>query len=193
MYQALKEKTYKANMAIKKSGLVLFTWGNVSVKDDTLKVVAIKPSGVAYETMTINDIVVVDFAGNIVEGEMRPSVDLPSHLALYKAHPEIGAIVHTHSTFATAWAQKGRAIPMYGTTHADYFSDDIPCADYLSAEEMQDYEKNTGVVIAKLIKAGHANELPAAIVKGHGAFAWGKNAKDAVYHAVVLEEVAKMA
>jgi L-ribulose-5-phosphate 4-epimerase len=193
MYQALKEKTYKANMAIKKSGLVLFTWGNVSVKDDTLKVVAIKPSGVAYETMTINDIVVVDFAGNIVEGEMRPSVDLPSHLALYKTHPEIGAIVHTHSTFATAWAQKGRAIPMYGTTHADYFSDDIPCADYLSAEEMQDYEKNTGVVIAKLIKAGHANELPAAIVKGHGAFAWGKNAKDAVYHAVVLEEVAKMA
>lgn len=193
MYQALKEKTYKANMAIKKSGLVLFTWGNVSVKDDTLKVVAIKPSGVAYETMTINDIVVVDFAGNVVEGELRPSVDLPSHLALYKAHPEIGAIVHTHSTFATAWAQKGRAIPMYGTTHADYFSDDIPCADYLSAEEMQDYEKNTGIVIAKLIKAGHANELPAVIVKGHGAFAWGKNAKDAVYHAVVLEEVAKMA
>lgn len=193
MYQSLKEAVYQANMAIKQSGLVLFTWGNVSAKDDALKVVAIKPSGVPYETMTINDIVVTDFAGNVIEGHLRPSVDLPSHLALYLAHPEIQSIVHTHSTYATAWAQKGRAIPMYGTTHADYFSDDIPCADYVSADDMEAYEKHTGLVIAKLIQPGHANELPAAIVKGHGAFAWGKNTLDAVYHATVLEEVAKMA
>lgn len=193
MYKTLKETTYNANIAIKKSGLVLLTWGNVSVKDDALKVIAIKPSGVAYEKMKADDIVVVDFDGNIIEGTLRPSVDLPSHLALYKAHQEIGAIVHTHSTFATAWAQKGRAIPMYGTTHADYFSDDIPCAPYLTPEEMKDYEKNTGEVIAALIKKGRANETPAAIIKGHGAFAWGKNAKDAVLHAIVLEEVAKIA
>lgn len=193
MYKALKETTYNANIAIKKSGLVLLTWGNVSVKDDALKVIAIKPSGVAYETMTADDIVVVDFDGNIIEGTLRPSVDLPSHLALYKAHQEIGAIVHTHSTFATAWAQKGRSIPIYGTTHADYFSTDIPCADYLTESEMEDYEKNTGEIIAKLIKKGRANETPAAIIKGHGAFAWGKNAKDAVLHAIVLEEVAKIA
>lgn len=193
MYQALKKAVYDANMAIKKSGLVLFTWGNVSAKDPILKVVAIKPSGVPYEEMSIADIVVVDYDGHVIEGVLRPSVDLPTHLEIYKEHPEVLSVVHTHSTYATAWAQKGRSIPMYGTTHADYFSDDIPVADYLNEEDMVDYEKNTGVVLNRIIKKGHALELPAAIVKGHGAFAWGKTALEAVYHATVLEEVAKMA
>lgn len=193
MYKDLKERTFYANFAIKNAGLVLLTWGNVSLKDDKRKVVAIKPSGVSYDEMKTDDIVVVDYEGNIVEGKLRPSVDLPSHLAIYKRHPEIKSIVHTHSTFATAWAQKGRSIPLYGTTHADYFSDDVPCARYLKPEEMEKYEKNTGEVIAELIKAGHANELPGAIIKGHGAFTWGKNERDAVMHAIVLEEVAKMA
>lgn len=193
MYQALKKATYEANIAIKNSGLVLFTWGNVSIKDPSLKAIAIKPSGVAYETMTIADIVVVDYDGKILEGNLKPSVDLPTHLEIYREHEEILSIVHTHSTYATAWAQKGRSIPMYGTTHADYFSEDIPCADSLSPEQMSEYEKNTGVVINRVIKKGRALEVPASIVKGHGAFAWGKNARDAVYHATVLEEVAKMA
>lgn len=193
MYQTLKEVVYQANMAIKKSGLVLFTWGNVSAKDDYLKVIAIKPSGVPYETMTVNDIVVTDYDGKVIEGTLRPSVDLPSHLAIYAAHPDIKSIVHTHSTFATAWAQKGRSIPMYGTTHADYFSTDIPCAGFLTENDMEAYELNTGKMIAQLVAPGHANECPAAIIRGHGAFAWGKNTTDAVYHATVLEEVAKMA
>lgn len=193
MYYDLKKATYDANIAVKKAGLVLFTWGNVSVKDEALKAVAIKPSGVPYDSLLIDDIVVVDFNGNILEGELNPSVDLPTHLAIYKVHPEIASIVHTHSTYATAWAQKGRAIPMYGTTHADYFSEDIPCAAHPNKYEINEYEKVTGVILAKTIKSGHANECPAALIKGHGAFAWGKNADDAVYHAIVLEEVARMA
>lgn len=193
MYTALKKAVYEANISLKNSGLVLFTWGNVSGRDPNLKVIAIKPSGVAYETMSVDDIVVVDYKGKIIEGTLKPSVDLPTHLKLYEEHPEIMSIVHTHSTFATAWAQKGRAIPMYGTTHADYFSDAIPCAEFLSELEMVAYEKNTGVKLNEVIQKGHALDIPAAIVKGHGAFAWGKNTVEAVYHATVLEEVAKMA
>lgn len=193
MYYDLKKTTYDANIAIKKAGLVLFTWGNVSVKDEGLKAVAIKPSGVPYDTMVIDDIVVVDFDGKILEGKLKPSVDLPTHLAIYKTHPEIGSIIHTHSTYATAWAQKGRAIPMYGTTHADYFSEAIPCVAHPNENEVDEYEKITGTIIAKTIKSGRSNECPATLIKGHGAFAWGKNANDAVYHAVVLEQVAKMA
>ena len=193
MYQALKKATYKANLDVKNAGLVLFTWGNVSLRDPELKVIAIKPSGVAYETMKEDDIVIVDYSGQVVNGALRPSVDLATHLELYLRHPEINGIVHTHSTYATAFAQKGKAIRVYGTTHADYFSSEIPCAGNLSPSQMDEYEKNTGVIISELIKPGKANELPAAIVKGHGAFAWGQSVEDAVYHAIVLEQVAKLA
>jgi L-ribulose-5-phosphate 4-epimerase len=193
MYQKIKQAVYKANLEVKEAGLVLFTWGNVSARDDKLKVIAIKPSGVPYESMKEDDIVIVDYDGKVIEGKLRPSVDLPTHLELYKRHPEINAIVHTHSTYATAWAQKGRSIRVYGTTHADYFADEIPCAGYLRPSQMDEYEKNTGILISETIKPGKANELPAAIVKGHGAFAWGKSVEDAVYHAIVLEQVAKLA
>ncbi len=193
MYKKLKQDTYEANLTVKSSGLVLFTWGNVSIRDDNLKVIAIKPSGVPYDKMKINDIVVVNYEGLTIEGNLRPSVDLPTHLELYRHHPEINSIVHTHSTYATAWAQKGRAIPVYGTTHADYFSGDIPCARYLNKQEMEAYEKNTGVVINELLIPTKVLEIPAIIVRGHGVFAFGKNSSDAVLHATVVEEVARIA
>lgn len=193
MYEKLKKEAYLANLQVKESGLVLFTWGNVSVRDDDLKVVAIKPSGVPYNQMQEEDIVVVNYQGEVVEGTLKPSVDLPTHLEIYKHHPAIKSVVHTHSTYATAWAQKGREIPVYGTTHADYFSGSIPCARYLKAEEMAEYEKNTGVVINEVLSNDNVLKIPAIIVRGHGVFAFGKNSKDAVLHATVLEEVARIA
>ena len=195
MLEELKEKVCRANLDLVKHGLVLFTWGNVSAIDRATGLVVIKPSGVSYETMKASDMVVVDLDGNVVEGDLRPSSDTPTHLVLYKAFPNIGGVVHTHSTFATAWAQAGRDIPNIGTTHADYFHDCIPCTEAMTADQMGEYEYNTGVVIVDRITKANINPVhtPAVLVKNHGPFAWGKDADQAVYHAVVAEQVAKMA
>ena len=190
MLEELKQKVLHANLDLVKNGLVLFTWGNVSAVDRETDLIVIKPSGVDYDTMTAEDMVVVDLDGNIIEGKYRPSSDTPTHLELYKRHKEIGGIVHTHSTYATAFAQASRSIPAYGTTHADYFYGDIPCARSLKPNEMTDYEKNTGVVINETVKDVVA--IPACLVANHGVFAWGCDANEAVYHATVVEEVAKM-
>lgn len=193
MLEALKEKVCKANLALVAHGLVLFTWGNVSAIDPNTKYVIIKPSGISYDNMKPEDMVVLDLDGNIVEGKWRPSSDTPTHLELYKAYPEIGGIVHTHSTYATAFAQAGRDIPAYGTTHADYFYGDIPCARRLTKEEVDGaYEKNTGLVMIETLGDRNPMEVPAMLTTSHGPFAWGKDADEAVYHAVVLEEVARM-
>lgn len=191
MLEALKEKVLKANLDLVKNGLVLFTWGNVSARQGDY--IVIKPSGVEYDGMKAEDMVVVDLDGKVIEGKYRPSSDTPTHLELYKAHPEIGGIVHTHSTYATAFAQAERCIPAYGTTHADYFYGDIPCARNLEQDETEEYEKNTGAVINETFKDKDVVAVPACLVAHHGVFAWGKNADEAVYRATVVEEVAKMA
>ncbi len=193
MLEELKKEVLKANLNLVKNGLVLFTWGNVSAIDKKTGYVVIKPSGVEYDGMNAEDMVVVDLNGKVVEGKYRPSSDTPTHLELYKAHPEIGGIVHTHSTYATGFAQTNRPIPAYGTTHADYFYGDIPCARFLEQSEIEEYEKNTGVVINETFKDKDVVAIPACLVAHHGVFAWGKNASEAVYHATVVEEVAKMA
>lgn len=190
----LKQQVFQANVDIVKHGLVIFTWGNVSAIDRERKLVVIKPSGVSYDNMNSDDMVVVDMNGNAVEGKYKPSSDTATHLELYKAFPEIGGIVHTHSTYATAWAQAGIDIPNIGTTHADYFSDDIPCTrDMTEAEVKGDYEKDTGTVIIERFKDLNPVHIPGVLVKNHGPFSWGSNADDAVHNAVVLEQVAKMA
>ena len=194
MLEALKEKVFRANLDLVKYGLVIFTWGNVSAIDRENNLVVIKPSGVSYETMVAADMVVVDLDGNIVEGGLRPSSDMPTHLMLYKAFSEIGGIVHTHSTYATAWAQAGRDIPNIGTTHADYFHDAIPCTAEMSRAEVEgNYEKETGRVIVRCFKEIDPVHTPGVLVRNHGPFAWGRDAADAVHNAVVLEQVAKMA
>ena len=193
MLEELKKEVLKANLELVENGLVLFTWGNVSAIDRKTGYVVIKPSGVEYDGMKAEDMVVVDLSGKVIEGKYRPSSDTPTHLELYKAHPEIGGIVHTHSTYATAFAQAERSIPAYGTTHADYFYGDIPCARNLTQEEMEEYEKNTGIVINETFNDKDVVAIPACLVAHHGVFAWGKNASEAVYHATVVEEVAKMA
>ncbi len=196
MLEKLKEEVYQANMELPKRGLVVYTWGNVSGIDREKGLVVIKPSGVEYDELTPNDLVVLDLDGNIVEGDMRPSSDTKTHLVLYRAFPEVGGIVHTHSTCSVAWAQAGRDIPSYGTTHADYFYGDVPCARNLTPEEIEaDYEGNTGHVIVETFKDRGINPtyVPAVLCRNHGPFTWGKDAAQAVYHAVVLEEVAKMA
>ncbi len=194
MLKKLKEKILRANLDLVKHGLVIFTWGNVSGIDREQGLVVIKPSGVSYERMKADDMVVVDLEGNIIEGGMSPSSDTPTHLVLYKHFQSIGGIVHTHSEWATSWAQAGMPIPAYGTTHADYFYGDIPCTRKLTNEEIEnDYEKNTGIVIVESFKELDNNALPGVLVFGHAPFAWGKDADDAVHNAVVLEEVAKMA
>jgi len=194
MFTELKKEVYEQNMRLYKSGLVVLTWGNVSAIDRQKGVICIKPSGVSYESMTADDMVVLDMNGNTVEGHYRPSSDTPTHLHLYKTFPKIGGIVHTHSAYATAWAQAGESIPAYGTTHADAFFGDIPCARALTREEIEgDYEYNTGVVIEECFSALDPNAIPAVLVKSHGPFTWGKTAKDAVNTAITLEEVAKMA
>ena len=190
----LKQQVFQANIDIVKHGLVIFTWGNVSAIDRERKLVVIKPSGVSYDNMNSDDMVVVDMNGNVVEGKYKPSSDTATHLELYKAFPKIGGIVHTHSTYATAWAQAGLDIPNIGTTHADYFSDDIPCTrDMTEAEVKGDYEKDTGTVIIERFKDLNPVHIPGVLVKNHGPFSWGSNADDAVHNAVVLEQVAKMA
>ena len=194
MLEDLKQKVCKANLDLVKHGLVIFTWGNVSAIDRESGLVVIKPSGVSYDAMKPEDMVVVDLEGNIVEGSMRPSSDTPTHLVLYKAFPEIGGIVHTHSTYATAWAQAGWDIPNIGTTHSDYFHTDIPCTRNMKKSEvMGEYEKETGNVIVECFKGISPMDTPAVLVRNHGPFAWGTDADNAVHNAVVLEVVAKMA
>ena len=194
MLEELKEKVFRANLDLVKHGLVIYTWGNVSGIDPETKLVVIKPSGVDYDEMKAEDMVVVDLDGNVVEGRLRPSSDTPTHLALYRAFPEIGGIVHTHSTYATAWSQAGIDLPNIGTTHADYFHHAIPCtADMTMEEVMGDYELETGNVIIKRFEGLNPMDTPAVLVKNHGPFAWGKTPAEAVHNAVVLEQVAKMA
>ena len=190
----LKEAVLCANLDLPKHGLVTFTWGNVSGIDRERGLVVIKPSGVSYEKMAASDLVVLDLDGNTVEGSLRPSSDTPTHLALYRQYAAIGGIVHTHSTHATAWAQAGRAIPAFGTTHADYFHGPVPCSRPLTKAEVDsEYEANTGKVIIETIGAANPMEIPGIIVSEHAPFTWGKDAHDAVHNAVVLEEVARMA
>ena len=197
MLETLKQQVYEANMELPRRGLVTYTWGNVSGIDRASGLMVIKPSGVEYEELTLDKMVVVDLqTGTIVEGSLNPSSDTKTHLELYKAFPALGGIVHTHSPFAVAWAQAGRDIPCYGTTHADYFYGPVPCARHLTAAELEeDYEKNTGKVIIETFQNRNIDPVavPAVICHSHGPFTWGKDAAQAVYHAVVLEEVAKMA
>ena len=195
MLEELKEKVFKANIDLVKHNLVIFTWGNVSGIDREKGLVVIKPSGVSYDNMKASDMVVVDLTtGKVVEGELNPSSDTPTHLELYRNFPEIGGVVHTHSTYATAWAQAGCDIPNIGTTHADYFHDAIPCTDDMVESQMAEYELNTGVVIVDKFKKNNINYVhtPGVLVKNHGPFSWGTTPDNAVYNAVVMEQVAKM-
>ena len=196
MLEKLKEEVYKANIELPAKGLVLFTWGNVSAIDREKNLVVIKPSGVEYDKLKPEDMVVVDLDGKVVEGNLNPSSDTPTHIELYKKFPETGGIVHTHSTNATIWAQSGRDIPAYGTTHGDYFYGAIPCTRKMTPEEIAgEYEKETGTVIIETFEKRNINPkfVPAVIVHSHGPFTWGKDAAEAVHNSIVLEELAKMA
>lgn len=194
MLENLKQEVFKANLELPARGLIIYTWGNVSGIDREKGLVVIKPSGVSYEDMKAEDMVVVDLEGNVIEGRFNPSSDTQTHLVLYKAFPNIGGVVHTHSTWAAAWAQAGAGIPCYGTTHADYFYGEIPCTRSLTSSEIEGmYEKETGNVIVETFKDINPDYVPAVLVKGHGPFTWGKNPSDAVHNSVVLEELAKMA
>lgn len=196
MLEQLKQEVYEANMLLPKYHLVTFTWGNVSGIDREKRLFVIKPSGVDYDKLTPDSMVVVNLEGEVVEGDYRPSSDTPTHVVLYNRFQEIGGVVHTHSPWATSWAQAGRGIPCYGTTHADYLYGQVPCVRTLTKEEIETaYEKNTGVLIADEFERLAVDYLatPAVLCKNHGPFTWGKDAKEAVHNAVVLEEVAKMA
>ncbi len=196
MLEELKQRVYEANMLLPRHGLVTFTWGNASEVDRESGLLVIKPSGVEYERLTPEDMVVVDLKGKKVEGKYNPSSDTATHVVLYNRFPEIGGIVHTHSSWATSWAQAGRDIPCYGTTHADYLYGDVPCVRNLTKDEIEeDYEGNTGVLIANEFAVREKDYIatPAVLCKNHGPFTWGKNAMEATHNAVVLEEVAKMA
>lgn len=193
MLEKLKEEVLKANLLLPKHDLVTFTWGNVSAIDRQSGLIVIKPSGVEYDEMKASDMVVVDLNGNVVEGKLRPSSDTPTHIELYKAFPDIGGVVHTHSRWATSFAQAGCEISPMGTTHADYFYGPIPCTRSLSDEEIKgQYEKNTGLVIIETFRDIDPNAVPGVLVRNHGPFAWGKDAANAVHNAVVMEEVAFM-
>jgi len=194
MLETLKQAVYEANLLLPKHGLVTFTWGNVSGIDRGRGLVVIKPSGVEYEAMGPQDMAVVDLQGKQVEGKLRPSSDMPTHVALYAAFPQVGGIVHTHSRWATVFAQMGRGIPALGTTHADYFYGEIPCTRKMTAQEIQGaYERETGHVIIERFCDLKPGDVPAVLVHSHGPFAWGANALEAAHNAVVLEEVAMMA
>lgn len=196
MLEELKKKVCEANLDLPRYGLVTFTWGNVSGMDRESGLFVIKPSGVEYDKLTPEDMVVVDLEGNRVEGKLNPSSDTATHAQLYKAFPQIGGIVHTHSSYAVSWAQAGRDIPCYGTTHADYIYGEIPCLRSLTAEEIEEaYEANTGRMIVEEMRRMGKDPLavPAVLCKNHGPFTWGKTPHEAVHNAVVLEEVAKMA
>lgn len=195
MLKELKKKVYEANMELPRRGLVTYTWGNVSGIDREKGLFVIKPSGVEYDELRPEDLVVMDLKGNRVEGELNPSSDTKTHLVLYNAFPQLGGIVHTHSPYAVGWAQAGEDIPCFGTTHADYFYGPVPCARHLTQEELdEDYELNTGKIIVETFRERGIDPVavPAVICFSHGPFTWGKDAAQAVYHAVVLEEVAKM-
>lgn len=194
MLEELKKQVYEANMELPRRNLVTFTWGNVSQIDRNLGLFVIKPSGVEYDKLTPDDMVVMDLNGNKVEGMYKPSSDTPTHLYLYKMFEEVGGVVHTHSPYATSFAQAGRGIPCYGTTHADYFYGEIPCTRPLTDEEIKgDYEENTGVVIVEAFKGRNPIYTPGVVCVNHGPFTWGKDAHEAVHKSVVMEEVAKMA
>ena len=195
MLEQLKQEVWKANMQLPELGLVLFTWGNVSGIDRESGLVVIKPSGVEYEEMKPEDMVVVELAtGKVVEGKLRPSSDTPTHLELYRNFPNIGGVVHTHSRWATVWSQAKRSVPAFGTTHADYFYGQIPCTRLLTAEEIGgEYELETGRVIVETFAGRDAMDCPAVLVASHGPFTWGKDPADAVYHAAVLEEACALA
>ena len=194
MLEKLKEEVFKANIELVKQGLVIYTWGNVSGIDREKGFIVIKPSGVDYDTMKAEDMVVVDLYGNIVEGNLKPSSDTPTHVELYKNFNNIKGIVHTHSTWATQWAQSGRSIPAYGTTHADYFYGEIPCTRQLTTKEVEEgYEKNTGKVIVETFENIDENAIPGVLCREHGPFTWGTSPANAVHNAKVLDQVAKMA
>lgn len=194
MLEELKDKVCRANLDLVRHGLVLFTWGNVSAIDRESGLVVIKPSGVSYDYMKPEDMVVVDLDGKVVEGRLNPSSDTPTHVVLYKAFPQAGGVVHTHSTYATSWAQAGLDIPNIGTTHADYFHDAVPCTPDMTESEVKgEYELETGNVIVRRFEGLNPVHTPGVLVKNHGPFTWGKDADEAVHNAVVLEQVAKMA
>ncbi len=194
MLEKLKEQVFQANLLLPKHGLITFTWGNVSGIDREQGLVVIKPSGVSYDVMKADDMVVVDLkTGKVVEGKLKPSTDTPTHIELYKAFPNIGGVVHTHSRWATTFAQAGRGIIALGTTHGDYFYGEIPCTRKMTVAEIQgEYEKETGTVIKETFQGKNADTIPAVLVYGHGPFTWGKDPMDAVHNAVALDEVAYM-
>ncbi len=194
MLEQLKLEVYEANMELQRKGMVIYTWGNVSGIDREKQLVVIKPSGVDYDTMKADDMVVLDMDGNVVEGRYKPSSDTATHLILYKTYPDIGGVVHTHSTWAVTFAQAGMSIPALGTTHADYFYGNVLCTRELTKEEIEEaYELNTGKVIIETLGEIDALSMPGILVKNHGPFAWGKNPSDSVHNAVVLDKVAEMA
>ncbi len=193
MLEKLKEQVFRANLDLVKHGLVIFTWGNVSGIDREKELVIIKPSGVSYDVMKPKDMVVLNMYGQVVEGNLKPSSDAATHLVLYRQFQNIGGVVHTHSEWATSWAQAGRSIPAIGTTHADYFYGEIPCTRKMTKEEIEkDYELETGKVIVETFKNLNPDQIPGVLVNNHGPFSWGTDADNAVHNAVVLEEVAKM-
>jgi L-ribulose-5-phosphate 4-epimerase len=194
MLEKLKNDVFKANLELVKEGLVIHTWGNVSGRDRESGLIVIKPSGVSYNSMKPEDMVVFDPEGNVVEGKFKPSTDAPTHLLLYKAFDSLGGVVHTHSSYATSWAQAGRAIPPLGTTHADHFYGEVPCTRLLTQEETDnDYEINTGKIVVEKLGDIDPLTVPSVLVNGHGPFCWGSDAENAVYNAVALEEIARIA
>ena len=194
MLEKLKERVLEANLALVSHHLVVFTWGNASERDPETGYMVIKPSGIPYDQMTADQMVVLDPEGKLMEGDLKPSSDAPTHLELYRNFTDIGGVVHTHSPWATSWAQAGKPIPVYGTTHADYFYGAVPCTRALTREEVEgDYEHNTGRVIVEDFQQLDSLSMPGVLLHGHGPFTWGKDAMEAVHHAVVLEEVAMMA
>jgi L-ribulose-5-phosphate 4-epimerase len=194
MLEKLKNDVCIANLELVEKGLVIHTWGNVSGRDKESGLIVIKPSGVSYDSMKPGDMVVIDLNGKIVEGEFKPSTDAPTHLFLYKNYKSLGGVVHTHSSFATSWAQSGRAIPAFGTTHADHYYGDVPVTRLLTKKETEtDYELNTGKIIVERLGATDPLTVPSVLVNSHGPFSWGRSSEDAVYNAVALEEIAKMA
>ncbi len=194
MLDKLKADVFKANLDLVNNGLVIHTWGNVSARDSESGLIVIKPSGVSYKTMRPDDMVVLDPDGKVVEGEYKPSTDAPTHLLLYRTWAGIGGIVHTHSSYATAWAQSGRNIPPFGTTHADHYYGEVPCTRSLTDKEIaEDYEVNTGMIIIERMVNLDPLTIPSVLVNSHGPFCWGTDADNAVYNAISLEEIAKMA